>query len=187
MCRQPSKEGAKYSGKLLGLGVAMKPHQGRSSQVLDRTRETATLRTRAPKSKVHQSAIERFLHMAPMDQASEIRQGIEAVVLNDVSCEMLNISLRRLTNSLRLPNSTIRRKINCAARLNSAVSDRVARAMLIFASATDVLEDPSLAASWMLNPHIELRDEIPLSMLDTQAGYDSVCSILIRLADGVSV
>jgi putative toxin-antitoxin system antitoxin component (TIGR02293 family) len=59
--------------------------------------------------------------------------------------------------------------------------------MLIYAQATDVLEDEKLAAEWLMRPNVQLRGERPLDMLDTQTGFDRVRDLLMRLEYGVTV
>jgi putative toxin-antitoxin system antitoxin component (TIGR02293 family) len=126
-----------------------------------------------------------FLAMPPIEQAQQIRQGMDANVARSVSRDLLNVSLPVLLRSLRLSPSVVRRKIASCKSLSASESDRIARTVLIHELATDVLENPKLASEWMLKRNIHLRDEAPLDMLDTQTGYDCVREVLIRLAHGV--
>ena len=130
---------------------------------------------------------ESFLGYAPIQQSRLIREGMKANTLNRIASELLDIPLQSLLASLRLPSSTILRKIAAGDRLSSSESDRAARTMLIHAQAADVLEDKSLASQWMLRTNVELSGERPLDMLDTQSGYDRVRDILLRLEHGVGV
>ena len=112
---------------------------------------------------------------------------MEAVIVSRIATELLDIPVQTLLASLRLPSSTINRKISQGERLSASESDRAARTMLIYAQAKDVLEDGKLAAEWLLRPNVQLSDERPLDMLDTQTGFDRVRDILVRLEHGVTV
>jgi putative toxin-antitoxin system antitoxin component (TIGR02293 family) len=128
-----------------------------------------------------------FLGLAPTEQSRLIRDGMEAVIVSRIATELLEIPVQTLLASLRLPSSTINRKIAQGERLSAGESDRAARTMLIYAQAKDVLEDGGLAAEWLLRPNVELGGERPLDTLDTQTGFDRVRDILVRLEHGVTV
>jgi putative toxin-antitoxin system antitoxin component (TIGR02293 family) len=128
-----------------------------------------------------------FLGLDQIEQSHLIRDGMEAVIVSRIANELLDIPVQTLLASLRLPSSTINRKISQGERLSASESDRAARTMLAYAQAKDVLEDEKLAAEWLLRPNVQLRDERPLDMLDTQTGYDRVRDILLRLEYGVTV
>jgi putative toxin-antitoxin system antitoxin component (TIGR02293 family) len=128
-----------------------------------------------------------FLALDQMEQSRLIRDGMEAVIVSRIATELLDIPVQTLLSSLRLPSSTINRKISQGERLSASESDRAARTMLAYAQAKDVLEDDKLAAEWLLRPNVQLQDERPLDMLDTQTGFDRVRDLLVRLEHGVSV
>jgi putative toxin-antitoxin system antitoxin component (TIGR02293 family) len=132
-----------------------------------------------------ENVISAFLAMAPIEQAQQIRQGMDANVARSVSKDLLNVSLPVLLRGLHLSPSVVRRKISSRKPLSASESDRIARTVLIHELAADVLESSKLASEWMLKRNAHLRDETPLDMLDTQAGYDCVRDVLIRLAHGV--
>jgi putative toxin-antitoxin system antitoxin component (TIGR02293 family) len=128
-----------------------------------------------------------FLGLDPIEQSYLIRDGMKAVIVSRIAAELLDIPVQTLLASLRLPSSTINRKISQGERLSASESDRAARTMLIYAQARDVLEDSKLAAGWLLRPNVQLSGERPLDMLDTQTGFDRVRDILVRLEHGVTV
>jgi putative toxin-antitoxin system antitoxin component (TIGR02293 family) len=138
-----------------------------------------------PAARPPENIISAFLAMAPIEQAQQIRQGMDANVACSVSRDLLNVSLPVLLRSLRLSPSVVRRKISSSKPLSASESDRIARTLLIHELATDVLENSKLASEWMVKRNAHLRDETPLDMLDTQTGYDCVREVLIRLAHGV--
>src|SRR5260370_19166515 len=127
-----------------------------------------------------------FLGLDPIEQSRLIRDGMEAVVVSRIANELLNIPLQSLLASLRLPSSTINRKISQGELLSASESDRAARTLLIYAQARDVLEDDKLAGEWLQRPNVELRGERPIDMLDTQTGFDRVRALLLRPEHGVT-
>lgn len=128
-----------------------------------------------------------FVRLGPIAQSREIRLGLDAQIVGRVAAAILNTSVQSLLASLRIPSSTLTRKLAAGDRLSSGESDRVSRVILIHAHATDVFESRDLAAQWMQTPHAELDDEMPVAMLDTQTGYDEVQRILQRIEFGIGV
>src|ERR1700756_4792542 len=68
----------------------------------------------------HENDFEYFSVMAPIEQARQIREGLEAVIVERVAKELLGIPLQTLLASLRLPSSTILRKIAAGERLSGS-------------------------------------------------------------------
>src|SRR5260370_512796 len=99
-----------------------------------------------------------FLGLDPIEQSRLIRDGMEAVVVSRIANELLNIPLQSLLASLRLPSSTINRKISQGERLSASESDRAARTLLIYAQARDVLEDDKLAGEWPASLEARVRE-----------------------------
>lgn len=131
--------------------------------------------------------LELFMGMDQAQQTRVIREGFEPIVVTRIARELLDVQAKTLLESLRLPNSTIARKKSSQERLNASEGDRVARVLMTFAHARDVFEDAGSAAEWMKLPHAELDGEPPLTMLDTQSGFDRVRDLLMRIEFGVGV
>lgn len=159
--------------------------QAKASIPLEKT--TPATRTSTNGLGAGQDDFDYFLGMGPIEQAQQVRAGMEAIIMNRIASELLEIPLQALLTALRLPSSTINRKISSGERLSAGESDRAARTVLIYGQARDVLEQDKLAAAWLQRPSVELGGERPLDMLDTQAGYDRVRDILVRLEHGVGV
>lgn len=128
-----------------------------------------------------------FMQLDPIAQSREIRTGLESNIIGRVAAEVLKTSVQSLLAYLRIPSSTVTRKLAAGERLSSGESDRVSRVLLVHAHAADVFESRDLAAQWMQTPHAELGGESPVAMLDTQTGYDAVQRILQRIEYGVGV
>lgn len=129
---------------------------------------------------------ETFRKMDPLEQRRQIREGMEAIIIDRVAKELLHIPVQTLLSGLGLPSSTILRKISKEERLSGPESDRVARVLYVFEQAAEVFEDDALAAEWMQRPHVELGGLRPLEVLDSQPGYDRVRDLLLRVIHGVS-
>jgi len=128
-----------------------------------------------------------FVQLDPIAQSREVREGMAPGVISRVATDVLKTSVQSLLASLRIPSSTVTRKLAAGDRLSSGESDRISRVILVHAHAADVFEDRELAAQWMQATHAELDGEAPIAMLDTQAGYDQVQRILHRIEFGVGV
>jgi putative toxin-antitoxin system antitoxin component (TIGR02293 family) len=128
-----------------------------------------------------------FVSLDPIEQAGVIRDGMDASIVQRIAREWLDVPVKQLLASLRLPASTIARKITQGERLNSGEADLAARTLLIYAQAKDVFEDASAASTWLKVAHIELRGERPIDMIDTQSGYDRVRDILMKIEYGTAV
>lgn len=128
-----------------------------------------------------------FMRLDPIAQSREIRSGLASNIIGRVAAEVLKTSVQSLLGYLRIPSSTVTRKLAAGERLSSGESDRVSRVILVHAHATDVFESRDIAAQWMQASHAELGGERPVAMLDTQTGYDAVQRILQRIEYGVGV
>ncbi|EML1597185.1 antitoxin Xre/MbcA/ParS toxin-binding domain-containing protein [Burkholderia cenocepacia] len=134
----------------------------------------------------HGRDIEMFLgQFDALEQRRQIREGMEANIIDRVAKNLLNVPVQTLLAGLGLPSSTILRKIAREERLSPAESDRVARVLYVFRLAMDVFENETLAAEWMQLPHAELAGLRPLEVLDSQPGYDRVRDLLMRVIYGI--
>lgn len=70
-------------------------------------------------------------------------------------------------------------------RLSPEQSDRIVRAIRLFARAHDVFANREKANRWMRRPNRSLEGRSPLPLLRTSAGAELVESILDRIVHGV--
>lgn len=131
-------------------------------------------------------AFETFQKMDPLEQRQTIRDGMQAMIVERVAKELLQVPLQTLLTGLGLPSSTILRKIAKDERLSGAESDRVARVLYVFEQASEVFDDRRLAAEWIKRPNAALGGLKPLDVLDSQPGYDRVRDLLLRVTFGVA-
>ena len=103
-----------------------------------------------------------------------IRKGLPAGRLDKMA------QLRILGVSPR----TLQRKRVHAERLSPAASDRLSRVDRIYTLAVDVFGDGQKAAAWLKRPSRALASELPLKLLDTDAGTQQVEQELRQIQHG---
>jgi putative toxin-antitoxin system antitoxin component (TIGR02293 family) len=118
------------------------------------------------------------------DIISKMRVGVPARAVPGVAAS-LGLSQDRLLEFLRLPKSTVKGRISANGLLSATEQDRVYRAESILSSAVRVLEDEIAARAWVSRPNRALGGEVPLALLDTEAGYELVMDTLGRIEYGV--
>lgn len=118
------------------------------------------------------------------DAVRAMREGISAAIVPALAQE-LGISQESLLDQLHLPRSTIKRRISQKALLSPSEQDRVYRVTKVLERATEVLGDGAAAKAWTLQINRSLGGESPLSLLDTEAGYERVMDTLGRIEYGV--
>lgn len=88
--------------------------------------------------------------------------------------QILSVDRSFLLGVLGISERTVQRKQQHAGRLSPAASDRLSRIDRIYSLATDVFGDGQKAAQWMKRPSRALTGELPLTLLDTDAGAQQV-------------
>ncbi|WP_250502545.1 antitoxin Xre/MbcA/ParS toxin-binding domain-containing protein [Caballeronia sp. AZ7_KS35] len=167
--------------------MALNPPSGRHAAARPTAAHARKSRVGAGKPVAHADDIETFLvRFDPLEQRRQIREGMEAAIIERVAKDLLHVPVQKLLSNLNLPSSTILRKMAREERLSPAESDRVARVLYVRQLAVEVFEDPALAAEWMQRSNAELAGLSPLEVLDSQPGYDRVREILLRVIHGVS-
>lgn len=126
--------------------------------------------------------------------------GIEADSLDDLITLLKKKGLPvstfdRLSESLAIPTSDLASIVQIAERtlrrrrkeghLRPDESERVLRIARLFDMASDVLETPERARTWMQTPLPTLGQKTPLEYADTEPGAREVENVLGRIAHGV--
>ena len=102
-----------------------------------------------------------------------VRKGFPAARLEQMA-QQLSVERPMVLALLGLSERTLQRKTRTDARLSPAVSDRLARMDRIIALATDVFGGKGKAVQWLKRPNRALGTEMPLHLLDTDAGTQRV-------------
>lgn len=113
-----------------------------------------------------------------------MRHGVSAEIVPGVA-QRFGLSQDKLFEVLRLPKSTMKARIGANALLSAVEQDRIYRADRVWNRAVAVLEDEEAARCWITRENRSLGGVAPLSLLDTEAGYELVLDTLGRIAYGV--
>lgn len=97
----------------------------------------------------------------------------------------LDVSQDFLLTQLRLPKSTMASRIARNDTLSGGEQDRIYRVERVLWRAQQVMEDDAAAVAWIKRPHRALGGVAPLTLLDTEAGYELVFDVLGRIEYGV--
>jgi putative toxin-antitoxin system antitoxin component (TIGR02293 family) len=97
----------------------------------------------------------------------------------------IGVSQERLFKELRLPRSTMKARIANNTSLSAIEQDRIYRAEKVLQRAQAVFEDVPAARIWITRDNRSLGGVSPLSLLDTEAGYELVLDTLGRIEYGV--
>jgi putative toxin-antitoxin system antitoxin component (TIGR02293 family) len=80
---------------------------------------------------------------------------------------------------------TLSRRIASHSRLSAEESDRMVRLARVLALANETLGDRLKVSRWLQTPNRVLQGNTPFELLDTDAGVQSVETVLGRIAYGV--
>jgi putative toxin-antitoxin system antitoxin component (TIGR02293 family) len=102
-----------------------------------------------------------------------VRHGISISNL-DRMIQTLGIDREVLLDILGISNRTLQRKFRANDRLSPLASDRLSRVDRIYQLAVSVFGDEKKAAEWLKRPSRALNNELPIKLLDTDAGTQQV-------------
>lgn len=114
---------------------------------------------------------------------ARVRGGLPYAAL-EAFAERFDIPQSAVVRLLHVPLRTLARRKK-ERRLRADESDRLLRLGRIAACAEEALGDRQKAARWLQKPNRALGGEVPLSLLDTDAGTQRVEEILGRIAHGI--
>lgn len=117
------------------------------------------------------------------DFISLVRRGVPYGSLRETTAA-LHLTMRELTDALHLKGRTLARRRH-GSRLTPTESERVLRLARVAARAESVFQDRARAHTWLRRPNRSLGGAVPLELLDTDLGGDSVLDVLYRIEDGV--
>jgi putative toxin-antitoxin system antitoxin component (TIGR02293 family) len=112
------------------------------------------------------------------------RQGIPAGVLPAMVKE-LSMDRKMVARVVGIPERTWIRRTSSGSRLTPAESDRTIRFARILALAVDTLGDQAKASRWLQTENRALEGRTPFELLDTDAGVQTVETVLGRIAYGI--
>jgi putative toxin-antitoxin system antitoxin component (TIGR02293 family) len=118
-----------------------------------------------------------------LDWVSIVRQGISSAVV-DALTKTLHVTQSELATALAIPERTLARRKKEGV-LNSEESAKLVRLARVIGRAAEVFGDLDAAIDWLKCRNAALSGTIPLSLLDTDIGTESVMDTLGRIEHGV--
>jgi putative toxin-antitoxin system antitoxin component (TIGR02293 family) len=112
------------------------------------------------------------------------RSGLPVGTLPALAAK-LGVERKRLARVVGISDRTLSRRLSSAARLSPEESDRTMRLARVFAKAEDTFGDAEKAGHWLQTKNLALGDEVPLDLLDTDAGTKEVENVLYRIDYGM--
>ncbi|HZD50548.1 MAG TPA: antitoxin Xre/MbcA/ParS toxin-binding domain-containing protein, partial [Silvibacterium sp.] len=112
------------------------------------------------------------------------REGLPADILLALAAE-LSMDRKAVAKAVGITERTLSRRLSTRSRLSSVESDRTVRLARILALADETMGDMSKASRWLQTPNRVLQGHTPFELLDTDAGVQSVETVLGRIAYGV--
>lgn len=126
-----------------------------------------------------------FLDRGDSSQIIElIRSGLPASTI-DVVAKLLSLSRAALLDAIKIPPSTVERRLRTGEALSADESDRVSRVAKVLERAVEVFGAEIEGKAWMTDSISSLGGRTPLSLLDTIEGYELVTKTLSRIEYGV--
>ncbi len=113
------------------------------------------------------------------------REGLPAGTLDQLA-EQMGLSRAVVARALGISDRTLSRRLHAEARLTAAESDRAVRMARILAHARETLGTAEHAAQWLMTPNRVMGGDRPFERLDTDAGAQSVETVLGRIAYGLT-
>ena len=97
----------------------------------------------------------------------------------------LSLDRKAVAKVVGISDRTLSRRLAHSLRLSTEESDRTMRLARIFAMAEDTLGASDKASRWLQKRNLALGGEVPLDLLNTDAGTRMVETILNRIEYGV--
>jgi putative toxin-antitoxin system antitoxin component (TIGR02293 family) len=120
----------------------------------------------------------------PAQLVTLIREGLPADILPSIAAG-LSMDRSAVAKVVGISGRTLSRRLASHSRLSAEESDRMVRLARVLALANDILGDRAKASRWLQTPNSALQGSTPFELLDTDAGVQSVETILGRIAYGI--
>ncbi len=131
------------------------------------------------------SSIINIITGSPEDVIMRTREGLPSSVLGDISV-YLDMPQKQLYDAVGVSRSTIAARIKGNQPLSSAESDKVVRIAKVLKRASEVLDDKEQARIWLRREIRSIGGVPPITMLDTEAGYELILDTLGRIEQGIA-
>lgn len=121
---------------------------------------------------------------SPHILAAIVREGLPPGAAERIA-QFYGLSRQQVSQLMGISVRTLERHQKDKKPLSPVQSDRLLRYARIAARAEEVFEDALKARDWLKRPIAALGGEVPLNLLDTEAGVEQVDDILTRIEYGV--
>lgn len=118
-----------------------------------------------------------------VEKIDAIRRGLRARVV-DGMVEYFDVPKAVIFDLLHTPESTAHKLIRDDRPLDSSASERVVRVADVVRMAEHTFGGREAASRWLKTPNRAFRDEMPLSLLDTEPGASEVRKVLAAIDYG---
>ncbi len=118
-----------------------------------------------------------------MDLVAIVREGLPPESV-DALAQKMGLSKEDVFR-LIVPRRTLAARKAQHARLNAEESEKITRMARIFALTAETFQNTQKAQAWLRRPSRPLGGQVPLDLLDTEAGARLVEDELIRISYGV--
>lgn len=142
---------------------------------------------RAPRTKPATKAVpnNNAFHGNVTDIINTMRSGKVSGKVIPGLAKRIGVEPDYLFEQLRLPKRTMAKRIALDEPLSNVEQDRIYRVEKVLSRAQQVLEDANAVKTWLNHANRSLGGVTPLSLLDTEAGYELVLDTLGRIEYGV--
>jgi putative toxin-antitoxin system antitoxin component (TIGR02293 family) len=123
--------------------------------------------------------------LSPLEVVKRTREGLPASVFSKMS-GWLSIPQTELFDAVGLSRSTIATRMSNNQLLSPSESDKVIRLAKVFDRAADVLGTPEDGKKWLRREIRSVGGVQPITLLDTETGYELVMDTLGRIEQGIA-
>lgn len=147
-------------------------------------KKSATFRGRVSSGQVFQGTALSFMSNSAEEIIRHTREGVPARSVAEIS-NLLEMPRTSFYEAVHISRSTNEARIMKNQKLPPDDSDRIVRVARVLERAIDVFEDSQSARQWLKRQIRSLGGVAPISLLDTQTGYELVMDTLGRIEHGV--
>lgn len=124
-----------------------------------------------------------FKSISDFDIIAAVRHGIEKSKLLSLA-KKLSLTIEELADILHISERTLQR-YSPGTLVKAEYADRAIALAQLYERGVDVLGSAAAFNDWLRRPNYALRNQSPLSYLDTSVGFAMVLDILGRVEHGV--
>jgi len=131
------------------------------------------------------ASVERLINKLkdPQKEITLVRDGLNTTVI-ELFLDQQNLAIKDVLERLSIPSSTYFAKKKTHKNLDAYTSEKFIRLISTMEMASQILGKEE-AKNWLYRKIPSLGNEIPLNLLDTEAGHRLVVQALLQIKYGV--